>query len=101
MVPQSTAGQRRFFLVVGWNREEVQVCCLPVELSCVPDHVLIRSQQAKWVEVLHEVPGECEHVHNGSVTKSCPLPVGVLTIELIFLPGVSVPEVCPGDISGA
>lgn len=96
-MPQPIAGQRHFFLVVGWSRGEAQVHCLPVEPSCVPDHVLIGIQEAKWVKVLHEGPGEHEHVHNGSVTESCPFTVSVLTTELIFLPGVSAAEACPDD----
>lgn len=45
-VPQPIAGQRHFFLVVGWSRGEAQVHCLPVEPSCIPDHVLIGIQEA-------------------------------------------------------
>lgn len=101
VVPQSIAGQRCFVLVVRQSREEAQVPCLPVEHSCVPDHVLIGSQKVKWFEVLHRDPGESGHVHNGSVTKSCPLPVSVLTTELIFLPRVSISEAYPDDASGA
>jgi len=101
MVSQSTAGQRCFSLVVGWSRKEPQGHCFSFELSCVHDHILIGTQQAKCVQVLHEGPGEREHVRNGSVTKKCPWPISVLITELTFLPGVSIPEACSGDIYGA